>query len=353
MMRSSRTGSIFMVGRRILALVFPAAVFLVLAASAASAEAITKDDCLSCHSDFDESRFGYSAHSSNQCTSCHKGITELPHPEQLPKVDCGSCHRLETEVYLNSDHGRARTKGGDGDNAASCKECHGTAHYILDVLHPDSPVSRKNVAQTCAGCHEDEKRMVGADVLERHPFKTYLETVHGKALIKEGKLEAATCADCHGSHDLHSPRNPESKMNRLHVPQTCGKCHENVLKAYQLSVHGKSAASGKSDAPVCTDCHGEHTILSRKDPHSAVYASTLSEGVCARCHAAERIVSKYNLPPDRVKTYMDSYHGLAGSKFGVATVANCASCHGAHDILPSTDPRSSVNKQNLAETGGK
>jgi len=34
-------------------------------------------------------------------------------------------------------------------------------------------------------------------------------------------------------------------------------------------------------------------------------------------------------------------------------VANCASCHGAHSILPSSDPRSSINRANLARTCGQ
>ena len=49
---------------------------------------------------------------------------------------------------------------------------------------------------------------------------------------------------------------------------------------------------------------------------------------------------------------MDSYHGLK-SRAGDKTVANCASCHGAHLILPANDKRSSVNPANLQETCGQ
>jgi cytochrome b subunit of formate dehydrogenase len=34
-------------------------------------------------------------------------------------------------------------------------------------------------------------------------------------------------------------------------------------------------------------------------------------------------------------------------------VANCASCHGVHNILPSSDPRSTINRANLDATCGK
>jgi len=106
------------------------------------------------------------------------------------------------------------------------------------------------------------------------------------------------------------------------------------------------------DAPVCTDCHEEHTIQSPKDPSSSVYPTVVAEKTCGQCHASEKITSKYTLPPDRLKTYFESYHGLAG-KYGTTTVANCASCHGAHDILPSSDPNSSVHRENLPKTCGQ
>lgn len=49
---------------------------------------------------------------------------------------------------------------------------------------------------------------------------------------------------------------------------------------------------------------------------------------------------------------MESFHGLA-MQLGSVTVADCASCHGAHDILPSGDPRSSIHPGNLPKTCGK
>jgi cytochrome b subunit of formate dehydrogenase len=53
-----------------------------------------------------------------------------------------------------------------------------------------------------------------------------------------------------------------------------------------------------------------------------------------------------------VPSYADSYHGLA-LREGSLTAANCASCHGVHDILRSSDPRSTVNAANLAKTCGQ
>jgi len=190
------------------------------------------------------------------------------------------------------------------------------------------------------------------NLLEKKPVMTYSETVHGKALLEKGLASAAVCTDCHGSHNLSSPSNPKSKIYRLNVPNTCGKCHENVFNTYLRSVHGKAAMAGVRDAPVCTDCHGEHTIKSRKNPLSSVYPTVIARKTCGQCHGSEKIISKYHLPADRLETYFESYHGLA-NKMGITTVANCVSCHGVHNILPSSDPDSAVYKDNLPRTCGK
>ncbi|HWU37145.1 MAG TPA: cytochrome b/b6 domain-containing protein, partial [Candidatus Acidoferrum sp.] len=69
-------------------------------------------------------------------------------------------------------------------------------------------------------------------------------------------------------------------------------------------------------------------------------------------HDEARMNEKYGIPGGRVETYSDSFHGLA-VKGGSTVAANCASCHGFHDIRPSSDPRSSISKVNLPATCGK
>ncbi len=314
-----------------------------------SKQAISTGDCLSCHEDFKIEAFNSSVHASNLCTSCHNDIQEFPHSDKPAKVNCSGCHKIESEVYDLSDHGRAVKAGAP---AAKCLDCHGQPHAILDTRNRESPVARLNIPQTCAKCHEDEKKMAQYNLLEKEPVMTYSETVHGKALMEKGLTQAAVCTDCHGSHNLSSPGNPKSKIYRPNVPRTCGKCHENVLNTYLRSIHGKAAMAGIRDAPVCTDCHGEHNIKSHKNPLSSVYSTVIAEKTCGQCHNSERIISKYHLPADRLQTYRQSYHGLA-SKMGITTVANCVSCHGAHNILPSSDPDSAVYKNNLPRTCGK
>jgi cytochrome b subunit of formate dehydrogenase len=109
---------------------------------------------------------------------------------------------------------------------------------------------------------------------------------------------------------------------------------------------------GNGISPVCTDCHGIHSIKSHKDPNSPVAEQNVSQDTCAHCHEGVRLSREFGVPGNRVSTYMDSYHGLA-SKGGSIIAANCSSCHGVHNILPSTDPRSTINAGNLDSTCGK
>src|SRR5262249_61025272 len=65
-----------------------------------------------------------------------------------------------------------------------------------------------------------------------------------------------------------------------------------------------------------------------------------------------RLNEEFGVQGRRSTTYLASYHGLA-SKLGSQVVANCASCHGVHNILSSNDPRSTINRANLVKTCGQ
>jgi formate dehydrogenase gamma subunit len=166
--------------------------------------------------------------------------------------------------------------------------------------------------------------------------------------LQQGKQGAPGCADCHGKHDILPPTVIDSPLHWSKLGQTCGECHPEAAAQVKASVHGRAVARGVREAATCTDCHSEHRIETLKG--SA--ALKVSGDVCGKCHASERINSKFRLPANRVKTFYESYHGLAVQS-GYARAANCSSCHGYHEILPSTDPRSSIHPRHLPETCGK
>jgi len=309
-----------------------------------------KPNCATCHADeaADLPKSIHAALGANACTACHGSAHDLePAAGLLPKL-CGNCHSDEVKGFLASVHGAA-AKRGDPD-APTCQSCHGPVHKILAAQDPASPVAKKNLPDTCGSCHSNPSFLATHEIPFAHPVESYKLSVHGRA-VAAGNLNAATCSDCHGSHEIFPAQDPRSKVNHWNVPATCGACHGAIAKIYAESVHGQAVAHGATGAPVCTDCHGEHVILAPSEPQSLVNPGRVSFVTCGRCHGNEVIDARYNLPADRVPSYADSFHGLE-AQAGSQTVANCASCHGVHNIFPPSDPRSTVNPANLAHTCG-
>jgi cytochrome b subunit of formate dehydrogenase len=337
---------------------------MVLSLTADAAQKPTNDDCLACHGDstltkqvqgrpvslfVSPDKFNSSTHGSMfTCLDCHSDIKTSMHEATPAKVSCATCHQDEQTDYDRSLHAKAVAAG--NSSAATCVDCHGSPHELLAASDPQSKVNHSNIPATCGGCH-GQKFVMEPSGLTTQPFVAYQDSVHGRA-VAAGILRSAVCTDCHGTHRILSPMDANSPISKFNVPATCGKCHESVLREYATSIHGQEVARGEWQAPVCTDCHGIHGIKSHRDPKSAVSGLNLAEATCARCHESVRLSQEFGFDTRKASTYLASYHGLA-SRLGSTVVANCASCHGAHNILPSNDPRSTVNQANLVETCGK
>ncbi|MGA2624324.1 MAG: cytochrome b/b6 domain-containing protein [Bacteroidota bacterium] len=357
----------------------------------------------------DESVLNKSPHQKLVCIACHTGfdLNNVPHKEKIEPVNCLTCHKDAPPKHTFHPQ-LAQAIAAHQEPDVSCKDCHGT-HDIVSPRLPESKFYESNVAQTCGECHGDVKdhfvesahgKALAAGVkgapncltCHRHSITgigaahdsvqykvaqmqlclschldnpdvrsrtsptagfiaAYEQSIHGSSLL-HGNARAANCVDCHGSHEMKKGLEPSARMNRMNIQETCAKCHEAIANEYAQSVHGVAVAKGNQDAPVCTNCHGEHNILAHTDPRSSVSAKNLSQQVCSPCHSSVALSTKYGLSNDRFKTFSDSYHGLA-IRGGSIEVANCASCHGAHGIKPSNDPTSKTNKANLATTCGR
>jgi len=350
-----------------------------------------------------------SPHRKLVCVACHTGFNpeEMPHKNNIRPVNCLTCHKgVEMKHAFHPQLAEAIVSGEDPD--VSCKDCHGT-HNVLSPKKPESPFNRKNISAGCGECHTDVAEEfdasahgdahVGAvkgapECLSCHDQKittatnpgngvglklaqerlclnchldnpgvrdrtspsagfiaAYEQSVHGAALTS-GNSSAPNCVDCHGSHQMAKGFDPSSKVSKMKIAETCSKCHAEVAGVFNESVHGMAVTAGVEDAPTCTNCHGEHTILKHDDPRSPVARQNLSAQVCSPCHSSVALSAKYGIANDRFKTFTDSYHGLA-IRGGSVQVANCASCHGSHNIKPSTDSTSTISKANLAETCGR
>ena len=346
-------------GRAVLWGIVPVILVLAMAGGVRSADNTL---CLGCHQDeglskqdargrkiplyVAEAEFKQSVHGELSCTDCHTQIRDDAHAAGGKKVvkgvECETCHEKVTKEYRQSLHAKAIMKG--AASAAHCYDCHGK-HAIYPEKNAKSMVNPSNINKTCNRCHSD-KDIVKEHALGRGPTpgELFEDSVHAQT-------GAVSCASCHGGHDVKSLIDPQSSIFRSNVPHTCGACHPDIMKEFEESVHGVLAAKGRSDSPTCTSCHGIHGIKAKIDPASPVNERRIALTTCPQCHAAERISKEYGITGGKVKSYYDSFHGLS-YRGGDTFSANCASCHGVHDIRPSSDPKSMIHKDNLQKTCG-
>ena len=320
-------------------------------------------DCTSCHDDTAKKHKFHAALTLNpppktkaaDCVSCHgshavaaKKSPLFPFAKARLTEGCGKCHEAARDDFVHSAHGRALASKTAA--APNCLTCHSDPKLVAPK--GQSTIEQKLAqAKLCESCHV-EKTEVASQVLRGTKFVASFErSVHGAALLA-GKKESATCIDCHGAHQMNRAIVPSARVNKQRQSETCGTCHHDQAAAFDSSVHAAALRKGNADAAACTDCHGEHDMRGHKDPTSPVNAANLAQQVCANCHASVKLNQKYGMASDAFKSFSDSYHGLA-ARGGSLEVVNCASCHHAHDIKASSDPTSSVSKQNLVRTCGE
>ena len=289
-----------------------------------------------------------SVHRNLGCDECHQ-LDRQAKTVSTDYITCGICHTAEAAGYAKSPHVKGRDIS--VEDVPTCQDCHGS-HDIENVQDPHSRTSHLNSVAICIKCHEDDTRTKKFDMLpESEMIVAYENSVHGQALLKDGNENAPACIDCHGSHTFLPADDPESPVYKTHIAATCGHCHVEIAEHYTASVHGTALAKGVIESPTCTDCHGEHNIKKHLDPDSKVFAVNIPK-TCSACHTSEKVVAKYGLKADRIATFKESFHGIA-VELGEARAANCASCHGVHDIFPQSDPRSMIYKDNIGKTCGQ
>lgn len=310
-------------------------------------QGLADGDCLRCHSDInlkaksdghsvyvDYDKLQSSIHAKSACSQCHTSVDQSklrPCEGITAKVDCASCHAEIGDEYKTSTHGMLFAK--DDPNAPFCSDCHGT-HYILSKKNTKSPIFSPNIPQLCAKCHrEGEKAALKYTGSEKNIVNSYVESIHGKGLMKSGLTVTATCTDCHTAHHELPHTESTSSVNVNNIAKTCGNCHYGIEEQFNQSVHSPLVTKTDKTLPVCNTCHSAHQIK-RTD---LVGFKLEIMNTCGQCHE------------DIAKTYFDTYHGKV-SQLGYAKTAKCYDCHGAHDILKVTDPRSHLSRQNILTT---
>jgi cytochrome b subunit of formate dehydrogenase len=313
-------------------------------------------DCLQCHGQpelaverggrtvslyVNETEFNDSIHGEKAiaCAQCHAGTTvsaERPCSTITHRVDCSICHESEPAEFRESIHGTLHARG--DPVAPTCVDCHGKhdmqGRTKAGRPNPASPIFPANVPTLCAKCHRE-----GAPAAVRYTghqteiVESYTMSIHGKGLLKSGLVVTATCTSCHTAHHELPADDPRSSIHPNNVAETCSHCHQGVYEQFAASIHSPAVSHSHERLPTCVDCHSSH-VIKRADQDDFRLIITVQ---CGRCHRK------------LTETFFETYHGKV-SKLGSARAAKCSDCHGAHNILPPTDPASTLSRANIVET---
>ncbi|HEU0225105.1 MAG TPA: hypothetical protein VFR29_06685 [Steroidobacteraceae bacterium] len=233
-------------------------------------------------------KFGTSVHGQQSCVGCHKDITGIPHElGGRIKVGCVQCHedlwadaqresrtdqsarlghvKAQIDRYMHSVHARPNREDQSRTNA-TCYDCH-DAHYVYPAGSEVRAEWRLDIPNTCGKCHAGQ-------------LQAYAQSVHGREVLQNANPAAAICSDCHTTHDVESPA---MDSTRLAITRNCGNCHEDSLRSYTRTYHGKVNVLGYAHTAKCFDCHGSHGILRVSDPASRVHPDNRLE-TCRSCH---------------------------------------------------------------------
>ena len=191
----------------------------------------------------------------------------------------------------------------------------------------------------CFTCHSDKtltKNGNGRQVSQYVDQKKFENSIHGQS----------ECVSCHA--DLANAELPHSENLQ---PVDCGGCHSDVAETYRKSLHGQAVQAGARLAPRCWDCHGSHDIAATQADNSMVRRYNVPF-VCGRCHKEGTEVSRtYDIPQDSILThYSVSIHGEGLFSKGLTVSAICTDCHTSHNVLPHTDPNSTIFRDNVPKT---
>ncbi len=251
------------------------------------------------------------------CAKCHSD-------KEVMKKYGSNLPTDQFEFLQKSVHGKLSTTG--KERIVQCITCH-NAHGIVTVNNQASPVYPLNAPKTCAKCHSNAVYMRSYNPsLPIDQYEKYLTSYHG-ILNRKGDSKTAECASCHGSHEILSVKDVNSKVYPINLPATCSHCHSDAqyMKSYKIptdqfekfsaSVHGVALLQ-KHDigAPACNSCHGNHAA-------TPPGVESISK-VCGTCHALN------------AELFSASPHKKA---FDEQNLPECETCHGNHEIIVASD----------------
>lgn len=129
------------------------------------------------------------------------------------------------------------------------------ATLLSVVLTPRPGLAGATASGSCVDCH---RRATGVAYVE-HNFADWKKSVHAAAGVG--------CEACHGGDPaakeaaaahagVVKSSDPASALYYTRIPETCGKCHQDILKAFKTSRHYHELTGDSGKGPNCVTCHG-------------------------------------------------------------------------------------------------
>lgn len=245
------------------------------------------------------------------------------------------------------------------ENAGACMACHASKDLAMvfknkekiSIFVAENDFRRTvHVALNCTECHQDVS-------LETHPGKRVADSrsafakeasgacrnCHADSRLKARpnhaymveKTDAPLCTECHGAHNVRRVSEWKSSLRGKEYCLTCHRQHisETMGSGEKLSlmVDPSNLASSVHNKLDCSDCHTEYT----RDSHPVKTFSDRREHsisvseICGKCHE-----DKYESERGSIH-YNLSFHvgGTLVSK-GNPKAPVCTDCHGFHKVGP-------------------
>ncbi|MGQ0719986.1 MAG: hypothetical protein ACT4PE_00290 [Candidatus Eiseniibacteriota bacterium] len=166
-------------------------------------------------------------------------------------------------------------------------------------------------------------------------------------------------------------RVPSPEAPRAPLIPWCRRIHLGFAGAWLAGTLLIGAASAAEPAEVdCNRCHGDAVFLAGKKgfpdqdaallvPDSTLLGTGHDSLRCASCHV--RYDDGWPHRPEKATVACESCHALAGADWAASSHAavaagdgpTCVSCHGAHRVLGSDDPRSPTHSLQEAQLCGQ
>jgi nitrate/TMAO reductase-like tetraheme cytochrome c subunit len=170
----------------------------------------------------------------------------------------------------------------------------------LPGKNPESSIHPANISSTCGNCHHGIQ-------------EKFVRSVHSPTITETDK-ELPVCNDCHTAHTISRA---DTEGFKLEIMNQCGRCHEEIAKTYFDTYHGKVSQLGYTKTAKCYDCHGAHNILPPINPESKLSRENVVE-TCRTCHpSANRQFAGYlthatHHDPDKYPFLFWTFWGMTG-----------------------------------------